>query len=73
MVSSHKILAREPSWIWLTRRGLVAMGFHWHCKVAQWTVHRSAARTWHMLMAAVFERLQNRVSHRVSHEEDQTA
>jgi len=53
--------------------GLVAMGFHWHCKVAQWTVHRSAARTWHMLMAAVFERLQNRASPRVTPEEDQTA
>ena len=40
--------------------GLVAMGFRWHCRVAQWTGHRSVARTWHMLMAAVFERLQNR-------------
>jgi hypothetical protein len=53
--------------------GLVALGFHWHCRVAQWTVHRSAARTWHMLMAAVFERLQNRASHRTPREEDQTA
>ncbi len=42
--------------------GLVALGFRWHCRVTQWTVHRSAARTWHMLMAAVFERLQNRHS-----------
>lgn len=42
--------------------GLVALGFRWHCRVAQWTVHRSVARTWHMLMAAVFERLQNRAT-----------
>jgi hypothetical protein len=42
--------------------GLVALGFRWHCRVAQWTGHRSVARTWHMLMAAVFERLQNRAS-----------
>jgi hypothetical protein len=40
--------------------GLVALGFRWHCRVAQWTFHRTTARTWHMLMAAVFERLQNR-------------
>jgi len=42
--------------------GLVALGFRWHCRVAQWTGHRSVARTWHMLMAAVFERLQNRAA-----------
>jgi hypothetical protein len=40
--------------------GLVALGFQWHCRVSQWTFHRTTARTWHMLMAAVFERLQNR-------------
>ncbi len=27
LVHSRKILAREPSWIWLTRRGLADMGF----------------------------------------------
>ncbi len=40
--------------------GLVSLGFRWHCRVAEWTFHRSTARTWHMLMAAVFERLQSR-------------
>ncbi len=40
--------------------GLVMAGFRWHCRVAGWTFHRNAARTWHMLMAAVFERLQSR-------------
>lgn len=46
--------------------GLVMAGFRWHCRVAGWTFHRNAARTWHMLMAAVFERFQNR-SARLGH------
>ncbi|XXF75879.1 PilZ domain-containing protein [Myxococcaceae bacterium GXIMD 01537] len=40
--------------------GLVMAGFRWHCRVVGWTFHRNVARTWHTLMAAVFERLQNR-------------
>jgi hypothetical protein len=53
--------------------GLVALGFRWHCRVAQWTGHRTAARTWHTLMAAVFERLQNRAASRSTREEDRAA
>lgn len=53
--------------------GLVMAGFRWHCRVAQWTFHRNAARTWHMLMAAVFERLQQRRAARASRDLEERA
>ena len=54
--------------------GLVSLGFRWHGRVAEWTFHRSAASTWQMLMAAVFERLQSRATRSAQHEdEDQAA
>jgi hypothetical protein len=53
--------------------GLVSLGFRWHCRVAEWTFHRSTARTWHMLMAAVFERLQNRSARHLEQDEDRAA
>jgi hypothetical protein len=53
--------------------GLVALGFRWHCRVAQWTFHRTTARTWHMLMAAVFERLQNRSARLASQDDERAA
>ncbi len=49
--------------------GLVSLGFRWHCRVAEWTFHRCTARTWHMLMAAVFERLQSRSVSQLENEE----
>jgi hypothetical protein len=39
---------------------LVATGYRWQCRMSEWTFHRSTARTWHTLMAAVFERLKSR-------------
>ncbi len=53
--------------------GLLAMGFQWYCRMAEWTFHRSTARTWHTLMAAVFERLQSRSAVRISEWEDKAA
>jgi hypothetical protein len=53
--------------------GLVSLGFRWHCRVAQWTVHRSVARTWHMLMAAVFERIQSRAARHVEQDDGDRA
>ncbi|WP_143101492.1 response regulator transcription factor [Stigmatella aurantiaca] len=52
--------------------GLVAMGFQWSCRVAKWTFHRSTARTWHMLMAAVFERLRARSPRVLGQDEERT-
>ncbi|MDY7225279.1 PilZ domain-containing protein [Hyalangium rubrum] len=52
---------------------LVSLGFRWHCRVAQWTGHRSVTRTWHMLMAAVFERLQDRAARHMGRNEEQAA
>jgi hypothetical protein len=48
---------------------LQAAGFHDHGLVAEWTFHRSTARTWHTLMAALFERLQGRAARRSPHED----
>ncbi|WP_224369213.1 PilZ domain-containing protein [Hyalangium versicolor] len=52
---------------------LVAMGFGWFGRVCEHTFHRSTARTWQMLMAAVFERLQTRSSVRMQQEEEESA
>jgi len=49
--------------------GLVSLGFRWHCRIAEWTFHRCTARTWHVLMAAVFERLQSRSVSQLQNEE----
>jgi hypothetical protein len=50
--------------------GLVSMGFRWHCRVSEYTFHRSTARTWQMLMAAVFERLQSRYTRLAQKDEE---
>jgi len=43
---------------------LQAAGFQDHGLVSEWTFHRSTARTWHTLMAALFERLDERAARR---------
>lgn len=52
---------------------LTAIGFRWQFRLAEWTFHRNSARTWNVLMAAVFERLQSRASRMGVIREDQAA
>jgi hypothetical protein len=53
--------------------GLLSLGFRWHGRVSEYTFHRSTARTWQMLMAAVFERLQSRAMRSAQKEEEDQA
>ena len=50
---------------------LVSMGFGSFGRVSEHTFHRSTARTWQMLMAAVFERLQNRAMRHAQQEQEE--
>ena len=52
---------------------LVAAGYRWQCRMSEWTFHRSTARTWNVLMAAVFERLGSRASRLDELREDRAA
>jgi hypothetical protein len=52
---------------------LTALGFTSFGRVCEHTFHRSTARTWQMLMAAVFERLQTRAVRLAHQEEEESA